>query len=153
MRRALPLVFLSFILLGGAYLAASLSLSMGTVEQPGAGLFPVVVGVFILSLSFPGLLGSLKPGKASQVRDSVFPRGKDLRRIISMVLAVLLYALFLPYLGYGICSAFLMAAVLRLLGMKNWSKTAAAAALTALVSYLIFVSLLDIPLPRGSLFA
>jgi hypothetical protein len=153
MSGALPLVFLSFSLLGGAYLAGSLSLSMGTVEQPGAGLFPVFVGVFILSLSIPGLLGSLKPGKATQVQDPVFPGGRDLRRIISMVLVVLFYAVSIPFLGYGICSAFLMGAVLRLLGMRGWSKTAAAADLTALASYLIFVSLLDIPLPRGTLFS
>jgi putative tricarboxylic transport membrane protein len=151
MSRALPLIFLSFSLLGGAYLAGSLSLSMGTVEQPGAGLFPMLVGIFILFLSIPGLVGSLKSGETRKLSQGVFPQGSDLRRVIAIALSVLLFAILLQPLGYGICSAFLMAAVLRLLGMRSWGKAAVIAILTAGISYFFFV-LLDIPLPRGSLF-
>jgi hypothetical protein len=152
MPRALPLTFLSFALLGGAYLAESLSLSRGTVEQPGAGLFPVLVGIFILSLSIPGLAASLKAGEDRDLHQGVFPRGKDLRRVVTIALSVLLFTVLLQPLGYGICSAFLMGAVFRLLGMRSWGKAAAAAILTALVSYFFFISL-EIPLPRGSLFS
>jgi hypothetical protein len=152
MLRAVPLTFLSFTILGGAYLVGSLSLSRGTVEQPGAGLFPALVGIFILSLSIPGLAASLKAGEAGNLAPGVFPRGKDLQRVVAVVLSVLLFAVLLQPLGYGICSAFLMGAVLRLLGLRSWGKTAAAALLTALVSYFIFISL-EIPLPRGSLFS
>jgi putative tricarboxylic transport membrane protein len=152
MRRALPLVFLSFILLGGAYLAGSLSLSRGTLEQPGAGLFPALVGMFILSLAIPGLVGSLKSGETQKLGQRVFPQGKDFRRVGAVALSILGFAVLLQPLGYGVCSAFLMGAVLRLLGMRGWGKTAAAAILTALISYFFFLSL-EIPLPRGSLFS
>ena len=152
MLRALPLVFLSFAILGGAALAGSLSLSMGTVEQPGAGLFPLLVGIFILSLSIPGLVGSLNSGRTPKPSQGVFPQGRDLRRVLAIALSILLFAVLLQPLGYGICSAFLMGAVLRLLGMRSWGKTAAIAVLTALASYFIFMSL-EIPLPRGGLFS
>jgi hypothetical protein len=125
---------------------------MGTVEQPGPGVFPMGVGIFILSLSLPGLVGSLNPGEAPKAGQGVFPRGKDLLRVLAIALSILLFAVFLQPLGYGVCSALLMGAVLRLLGMRSWGKTAAASVLTALASYLIFMSL-EIPLPRGDLFS
>jgi putative tricarboxylic transport membrane protein len=145
------LVFFAFTLLGGAYLAVSLSLSAGTIEQPGAGFFPRMVGVFILCLSIPGWVGSLRPGEGQKTADPVFPQGKDLRRVIAIAMAIFLFAILLQPAGYGICSAFLMAVVLRLLGMRSWGKTILIAVLTAGVSYFFF-SLLDIPLPRGSIF-
>jgi len=152
MTKPIALIFLAFTLLGGAYLAASLSLSAGTVEQPGAGFFPRVVGIFILCLSIPGWVGSMTSGSGKEFVDRVFPQGKDLRRVITIASAILLFAIFLQPAGYGLCSAFLMAAVLRLLGMRSWGKTILIAVLTAGVSYCFFL-LLDIPLPRGSLFS
>jgi putative tricarboxylic transport membrane protein len=148
--RALPLLYFSFSILGGASLAGSLSLPMGTVEQPGPGVFPLAVAVFILSLSIPALLLSLKTGAA---HESVFPGGTDRRRVIAVACAVFFFVLFLKPLGYAPCCAVMMAAVLRLLGMRSWPKTVAAALVTAILSYYIFSSLLEVPLPRGSLFS
>jgi hypothetical protein len=153
MLRALPLVFLSFSLLGGLYLAGSLSLPLGTVEQPGAGVFPRIVGILIVCLGVPGWIGSLKSRNARQPTEgSAFPQGKDLQRLGAIAGTILLFVLFLPSLGYGLCSAFLMASVLRLLGLKNWGKISIIAILTAVCSSGLF-ALLDIPLPRGSLFS
>ena len=152
MAKPITLTFLAFTLLGGAYLAASLSLSGGTVEQPGAGFFPRIVGIFILCLSIPGWVGSLTAGSGDKPADRVFPQGRDLRRVIAIASAILLFAILIQPAGYGLCSAFLMAAVLRLLGMRSWGPTILIAVLTAGVSYFFFL-LLDIPLPRGSLFS
>jgi putative tricarboxylic transport membrane protein len=151
MGNALSLVFFSFTLLGGAYLAGSLSLSAGTIEQPGAGFFPRIVGVLILCLSIPGWVGSRRSSEEKKPAVPVFPQGRDLQRVIAIASVVLLFVVLLQPLGYGVCSAFLMAAVLRLLGMRSWGKTILIAALTAGTSYFFFV-LLDIPLPRGSFF-
>jgi hypothetical protein len=111
-----------------------------------------MVGLFILSLAIPGLVGSLKPGETHKPGPRVFPQGRDLRRVVAVALSILCFAVLLQPLGYGVCSALLMGAVLRLLGMRGWGKTTAAAILTALISYFFFLSL-EIPLPRGSLFS
>ena len=152
MGKPLSLIFFSFTLLGGAYLAGSLALSAGTIEQPGAGFFPRMVGIFILCLGMAGWIGSLRSGEGKKSADPVFPEGKNLQRVIALGLVILLFAVLLQTLGYGICGAFLMIAVLRLLGMRSWGQTILIAFLTAGVSYFFFV-LLDIPLPRGSLFS
>ncbi len=152
MTKPITLTFLAFTLLGGAYLAASLSLSGGTVEQPGAGFFPRIVGIFILCLSIPGWVRSLGSGGGSKLADRVLPQGRDLRRVVAIASAIFLFVILLQPAGYGLCSAFLMAAVLRLLGMRGWGQTILIAVLTAGVSYFFF-SLLDIPLPRGSIFS
>jgi putative tricarboxylic transport membrane protein len=152
MLRALPLVYLAFSLLGVGYLAGSLALPVGTVEQPGAGVFPRIVGILILCLSIPGLIGALKSrDTGQQTNESIFPQGKDLARVVAITGTILLFVLCLPLLGYGICSAFLMGSVLRLMGMNRWNKIIIIAILTAGASYGLF-AVLDIPLPRGRLF-
>ena len=147
---SLSLVFLAFTLVGGVYLGMSLALPGGTIEQPGAGFFPRMVGVFVLALSIPGLVFALKPGGEASPTEDVFPRGQDLRRVMAIVAVIFLFAVLLHPLGYGICSAVLMAAVLRLLGMQGRLKILIVAALAAAVSFYFF-TILDIPLPRGSL--
>jgi putative tricarboxylic transport membrane protein len=151
MIRALSITYLLFSILGVFYLAESLSLPMGTGEQPGAGFFPMLVGVLILCLSISAFLLSLKKQAPEVERKPVFPRGQDRKRVIAVTSTIFFFVVFLKPLGYCICSAGLMGAILRLLGLRSWVRTVGIAVLAALLSYYIFALLLDVPLPRGSL--
>ncbi len=126
---------------------------MGTADRPGAGFYPLLVGIGLVGLSLPLFVQSLKQKEIRKEDQDPFPQGKDLRRVASVALALIFYVVFLKSLGYGICSALLMGAILKLLGMRSWPKIVLASILTAAISYYLFASVLDAALPRGSLFS
>jgi putative tricarboxylic transport membrane protein len=151
--RALPVTSFCFLFLGAAYLAGSLELPRGSAAQPGAGLYPLLLGVFLLTLSLTLLIRSLRKNKTKPEEGEPFPEGKDRQRVMAVGIALFLFVLFLKPLGYGLCSAVLMGVILRLLGLASWGKIALISILTALLSYYLFASLLGVPLPGGIFFS
>jgi len=151
--RALPIVSLCFLLLGIAYLADNSRLPMGSAAKPGAGLFPLLVGVSLLGLSLALFLWSLKTKDISVKDQEPFPVGKDRRRVLAVGASLALFVLLLKPLGYGICGAALMAAVLRFLGLQSWGRILLISLVTAAISFYLFDALLGVPLPRGIFFS
>jgi putative tricarboxylic transport membrane protein len=151
--RALPITATCFLLLGIAYLAGSLKLPMGSAVKPGAGLFPLLVGVSLTILSLLLLIFALKQKEASPKDQEPFPQGKDRQRVAAVAITLILFVVLLKPLGYGVSSALLMAATLRLLGLRSWGKIVLISILTAAISYYLFDSLLGTPLPRGLFFS
>jgi hypothetical protein len=148
--RALPIVSLSFLILGIAYLADNSRLPMGSAAKPGAGLFPLLVGISLLGLSLALFITSLKGKGISEKDQEPFPEGKDRRRVLAVAVSLALFALLLNPLGYGLCSAALMAAILRLLGLRSWGRIILISVVTAAVSFCLFDFLLGVPLPKGA---
>jgi len=148
-KRALQASYVLFLVGGIAYLCGSLRLPMGQVETPRSGLFPLLDAIFIMTMSLIQLARSFNAEKARLDQTEPFPKGANLHRVAAVALALIIYALCLRFLGYLICTAGLMAVVVRLLGMRGWVKVALAAIFTALISYCLFVSALEVPLPRG----
>lgn len=151
--RALPIVFLCFLLLGTGYLIESVRLPMGTRGHPGSGFYPFLVGVALAALSLSLWLQSFKQKKTPGEEADAFPKGQDRKRVVAVASALILFAVFFKPLGYGIGSAALMVAVLRLLGLRSWAKTVMISILTMGISYYLFASILGVPLPRGALFS
>ena len=151
--RALPVTSLSFLVLGGAYLIESLNLPLGPAAQPGPGFFPLLVGIAMIAFSLRLLIRSLKREESPAQKEDPFPKGKDLQRVVVIAATLIFFAVFLNILGYGVCSAILIGAVLRFLGLKSWARIFLISVLTAAFSYLLFASVLEAPLPRGVLFS
>ncbi len=151
--RALPITAVSFLLLGVAYLAGSLNLPLGTNVRPGAGLFPILVGVSLTVLSLLVFISSLKQKEAVPTDQELFPEGRDRRRVAAVAVTLILFVVLLKPLGYVVSSALLMAATLRLLGVRRWGRIVLTSILTAAISYYLFDSLLGTPLPRGIFFS
>jgi putative tricarboxylic transport membrane protein len=151
--RALPVTYLSFLVLGGAYLIESLYLPLGPAAQPGPGFFPLLVGIAMIAFSLHLFIQSLKPEEGPAETEDPFPKGKDLQRVVAIAGTLIFFAAFLNTIGYGVCSAVLIGAVLRFLGLKSWAKILVISVLTAAFSYLLFASVLEAPLPRGVLFS
>jgi len=149
--RPLVITSLSFLSLGGVALLSSLSLPLGSASRPGAGFYPLFVSFALVCLSLGLLRRSVKRVQVQDEETESFPEGKDRKRIAHVASALILFGVFLKPLGYGVCSAILMGAVLYLLGMRNWGKIIFVSILTSAVSYYLFVSILGVPLPRGIL--
>ncbi len=152
--RALPVTSFCFLFLGVAYLAGSLDLPMGSADRPGAGLYPFLLGIFLVSISLPLFLGSLRVRKPQKEKEEEepFPQGKDLQRVVAVSVTLTFFVVLLKPLGYGICSAVLMGSILRLLGLRSWIKIVLISIACSVISYYLFASILDVPLPRGIFF-
>jgi len=150
--RALPVLSLCFLVLGGAYFIGSLGLPMGPAAQPGPGLFPLLVGIAMVVFSLRLFIQSLKTEEIPGEEADPFPRGKDLHRVIAITATLIFFAVSLKTLGYGISSSVLICVVLRVLGLQSWAKILLISITTAALSYLVFAYFLEAPLPHGVLF-
>lgn len=147
---AIRLVYLAALFLGIGYLAVGWEYSIGDVEEPGEGIFPLVVGTLFIILSIAGLIKHFGPGDGRAPRPSVFPRGEDLQRVIQIAVSLVIFAALFRFLGFNICVLALMISILRILSPWSWLKTVLTAAALLGLSYLLFENLLGVPLPRGS---
>lgn len=138
-------VALAFLAGSALYLVQATRLPLGSVEQPGAGLFPLLVGAFLLAASAAHLLQDLR----RDPRTPLLPPAETGRRVMGVVAALGAFCLLLPWLGYGVTALGLLLAILRLFGLARWGMTAAAALVATVASYYLFAVVLGVPLPAG----
>lgn len=136
------------LLLGACYLGLAVELPFGALDQPGAAVFPVVVGAFMVVMS----LLTIWEGWRMPLGDvAEFPVGEDLQRLLGLVAALLVYFAALPWVGQLIGSAFFATVLIRLLSGKSWLQCAALGAIVAALLYAVFVVALKVTMPRGPL--
>lgn len=128
-------------IIGISGLIGSLALGLGRLTQPGPGLWPfvvsVVVSVLAVVLALVGRHG---------VDTEKFSRSSVLTAIA--VLTLVLFAVALPLVGFEIPSLLLTFVWLRFLGKESWTASAAISVGTVAAFYVLFVQVLQIPLPR-----
>ena len=127
--------------IGGAGLVGSLKLGLGQLTQPGPGLWPFVVSVVITILSVVLALTGRRGTDTEK-----FSRASVMTAIA--VLTLVLLAFLLPLIGFEIPSLLLTFVWLRFLGKESWRSSIAISVGTVAAFYLLFVVLLQIPLPR-----
>jgi len=138
------------LIFGAITTILSLGMPIGTFRAAGTGMFPLILGVFLMLLSGVFLLHILlerqkEPGKKEFQKE---PSGSA-RNLILFLGTMVLATLFFNPLGYPLISFFLMVALLRILGMKRWTVNILLSLVTATASYFLFVGWLKIPLPKG----
>jgi hypothetical protein len=137
------------VVAAGFYLLQALKLPLGTVARPGAGFFPVAVGVFAcivglmaMAQAFARPRGPERPAEADP--DAAIVR----RRVSTTTLAVAGFCLAMPWVGYPVAAAAFVIAMLIGLGSR-WPAAVAIGAVSAAASYGLFGGVLDVPQPRG----
>jgi hypothetical protein len=136
---------------GIGYTVMAFGMPRGTLNHPGPGLFPVVVGVFWLATACGCLLREIArkgtlPGSEGQAGVQR-PSGKTLQLMALMAA----YVPALPSLGYPVSICIFLLLAIRVFGYRRWAAALGMAlALTAL-SYAAFVLWLKVPLPMGLL--
>ena len=134
------------VLFGALYLAFAIQLPMHTLAGPGAGFFPLAVaGLLLLS----GIVAVLARGPQLSVEPSA-PKG--LAKVGAALASLFAFCALLPYLGYLLAAILLAVAVLRLFG-TSWRASLMVGAALAAATWAIFVPLLGLTLPAGSLFS
>jgi len=128
----------------------SFKLEIKTLNDPGAGFFPVILAVAMCLLSLPILIGALKKsdgdntGKKAEGLGHV-PFGK-----IATVLGALAgYAVFLNILGSLLTFFFFMLGLFWMGNPQRLVLVSGVSALVAVLAHVLFVILLQVPFPPG----
>jgi hypothetical protein len=125
--------------IGGAVLAYGYGL--GSLREPGPGLWPFVVSVLIAALSSILLVvGRNLTDSEAFTRSSVLPA-------IGIVTFVA-FGLLMPLTGFEIPALVLCVVWLRFLGGESWRNTVVISVLTTAAFYFLFLYGLRIPLPH-----
>jgi len=128
-------------LLGIAGIVLSLGFGLGSLTQPGPGLWPFVISVAVAALS----LAHLAFGRRGHDTET-FTRSSALTALGVLTLVAL--AALLPVIGFEVPSLIVMVIWLRFLGGESWRMTAVVSVVTVAAFYALFVLALSIPLPR-----
>lgn len=114
---------------------------LGSLREPGPGLWPFVVGVVIAALS----VALLVVGRG--LTDSEAFTRSSLQVLIGAATFVVL-AFLMPVIGFEVPTLALSIVWLRFLGGETWRNTLVIGVLTTAVFYLLFLYGLQIPLPH-----
>ncbi len=116
----------------------------------GAGTWPRALSVMLFLLAALLLIQALAGRSADQ--DPFDVRSPGFRRVLAGAGIIAAYCVLLKFLGFLIASAFMIFAIMRLMGEKRpWMLAGLTAAVLAAI-YVIFAVLLRLPLLQGSLF-
>jgi putative tricarboxylic transport membrane protein len=114
---------------------------LGSLRQPGPGLWPFVVSVVIVVLSV--LLLAVGRGLDDSEK---FTRSSVLAAAGAITFVA--FGLLMPLIGFEIPAVLLCVVWLRFLGGESWRNTVVISVLTTAVFYLLFLYGLRIPLPH-----
>lgn len=124
---------------GGAVLAYGYGL--GSLREPGPGLWPFVVSVVIAALSAVLLVtGRGLTDSEAFTRSSVLP--------LVAVITLIVFALLMPVAGFEIPALLLCGVWLRFLGHETWRSTIVISVVATAAFYFLFLYGLRIPLPH-----
>jgi putative tricarboxylic transport membrane protein len=132
----------------------SRDLGLGTLRQPGAGLFPLVTGALlamfaILLLCEAVTKKSAGPAQEARVWD------KDIRYVtLAIVLiSIGLYGVLLDVLGFVVATFLFMLIMFKRVEPQAWITAFVASAVAVFASYVMFEWCLESQLPEGRLVA
>jgi hypothetical protein len=128
-------------------LFSSLELGIGSLRKPGAGFIPFVASILVLPLSLVVLIMGMKGSPPGQEKRP-FVRWQNLTKMISLVVGLSGYVMFLKSLGYVIAAFLLMFLMFFIYNPKKWCTHIVAAVIVAAVSFCVFRTL-GVELPAG----
>jgi putative tricarboxylic transport membrane protein len=116
-------------------------------------LLAIALGILSTGLIIQTLLGSSVASRAGSAGQTSSVVWHPHLRAAGMVVIGVGYLVALPYLGYMISVALLLLAVALFNGQKRQLGVLAFAALGAVLFYVFFVHILNVPLPAGRLWS
>ena len=132
--------------LGAVFSHQGAKLPPGSDGAPGAGFFPMWVGIALMILSLPLIF---KRDKASKSLKELIPREKEGLRVILAFVPLVIYTLLLKPLGFIIATFALFLFLLQVFERGRWGVAIIISLAAALGSYWIFVKFFSLMLPEG----
>jgi putative tricarboxylic transport membrane protein len=139
------------IILSAGYLHMTLELPMGEIDQPGAGVFPLLVAGILFVASLSSLWEGWQTKANSPALD--LPAGADRARLLKLISILLVYFLIIPWAGFSLSSVLFCTLLIRLLSDLTWKRSVVYAFLMTAAIHIIFITILKVPMPSGELIA
>lgn len=138
------------IAVSAVFMVQSVGLGFGSLQTPGAGLWPFVIAIVTILLA---VAQSIAPGGSTgSTDDSSRTGGKPHARAFLLGALVLFYAVLVESVGYLLLTAaMLFIASLFVARARWWSAAVTSLAATGVV-YMVFSTFLGIPLPAWPAF-
>jgi len=151
MRRYDMISSLVFLACGVFITVSSLRIHIGTFEDPGPGLFPLITGILMGIISGGMFIKScLQSTSAGQE-----PLGADKRlwhnKSVATVVIMFLYALTVDWLGFLTVTLLILFILYKAIGGLSLKVSLGGAILTAAIAYILFKVWLNVQLPVGPL--
>jgi putative tricarboxylic transport membrane protein len=146
MKRTLIGVDIAALVFSLLYIWGALEYSLGTLAQPGPGLFPMFIGVLLLISSIGSLLSHAWVPVEGELQ---LPKGKELGRVLAVIAGTVAYVVLLPLIGHILASTLTVFIVLHSMGLPSWGFKIAFAIAVSLGSFYLFDIILQVPLPRA----
>ncbi|MEU5882393.1 tripartite tricarboxylate transporter TctB family protein [Spirillospora sp. NPDC047279] len=131
-------------LIGLAALWPAVGLGLGSLTEPGPGLWPAFVAVLLVAAGAVIVRGALTARGTADTE--AFTRGTAAVALGAASLAA--YTFLFELVGFEIPTVLLLAGWLRFLGGEKWITTAVVAVLATVAAHLLFITALGVPLPH-----
>jgi putative tricarboxylic transport membrane protein len=142
------LVFRFILLFLGLLISiVSFDYGIGTIKQPGTGVFTLVLGILILGA---GLINIISADKKED-KEPLFGNKTEITKFIFTGLVLVLWIVGLSYLGFIMMTFFVTLLMSKVIGLEGWLKPVALSLVTSFFIYLLFDYWLYIDLPKGFL--
>jgi len=132
----------------GGYLFFSREIGFGSVNAPEAGFIPVILGAAGLVVSLLLFFGSLRAVAVKNI--AAIPR-EGMRRFLACLAVSIAFIPVFAGLGTVVGIFLLVLSLAKILGASGWVRPIVLAAASAAVAQIVFVQLLEVPLPQGIL--
>jgi hypothetical protein len=131
-----------FIVTGLLFVVLSRQYQLGSAAKMGPGYFPTILGALMAVLGLMILAGSMARRAQALKIERV-----DFKAILLVLLAVAVYALTLPKLGF-IVALFLLIGISSIASHEfSWKTTAISSVVLLIFSWLVFVKGLELQFP------
>ena len=142
-----------WIIIGLTVMMVSHGMSLGTLQTPGPGLFPFLLGSLLLIVSLSIFINSLNVTKKISVGtdETGIWSGIEYKKVLIIVASLVGYALLLVKLGFLITAFLFLFVLFSVFDSRRWILTLVVSLITISITYTLFVLILQVELPPGLL--
>jgi hypothetical protein len=135
---------------GSLVIYFSIPYGVGTIQAPETGFMPLCAGFAICFLAVGVFVQATLRWKKGTKWENPLAGSQWAKPLIALV-ALVIYTLVLPSLGFVLSTAILVGVLLRAIQPQGWLVVVLGALLTSLICYLVFQVWLRTQLPSGPL--
>lgn len=138
-----------FMALGLYFVVSGWMLGFGGWHQPGSGFIAVLSGCLLFGLSGLWFVMALVKRWGIEPTRRFFPESGSLRRVLSLMAALVGFTLILEKAGFVIACFLLMVFLMRAIEPQSWRLTLFFALIVTFVCVLVFQVWLKVEFPEG----
>ena len=131
------------LLFSGTIFYQTFSLDYFAEFTPGPGLFPRWLSATLFAVTAIYIASTFRHKYV--IITQILPCGSALRKVVSVFVALLLFLVLVSYIGYVIAGVMMM--MILFYGEYKWYAALFISSVTTLVIFILFYSVLSVPLP------